>query len=168
MSRFGESDDDDNESILAGGRWIARRNKVLKGRPGRKALRELERALVLMPHKRLIEGSLCDGSNVCVIGAWLYRRYVDDGMTPRDAWSKLQEGKSEFDDDWAELERTITKGHTDLGITRTLAEVVAYVNDEQEGWRASSPESLYNAVLLWVRQYMAPDPLPLSSEETTA
>ena len=48
----------DDDWILSWGRWIARTNKVLKGKPGRAALLDLERVLLAMPHKRLIEGSL--------------------------------------------------------------------------------------------------------------
>lgn len=158
MSRFNyDGGSDDLEQLLADGRYMGRRKKVLTGRPGRLALRELHRALVMMPHKRLIEGALCDGSAVCVMGAWLYRRYVDDGLTPKAAWGKLQDGKDRFHkfDSWEELERTIEKGHTDLGITRTLAEVVAGVNDEEAGWRASSPDERYELVLDWVREHMA-------------
>ena len=154
MSRFSDDYEYDVDSILAGGRWVARRNKVLKGRPGQSALRNLERALTLMPHKKLMEGNICDGANVCVIGAWLYRQYVDEGMTPKRAWAKLQEGRGRHhdSDSWEELERTIDKGSADLGITRTLTEVVAYVNDE-EGFRMRDwePERRYERVLAWVR-----------------
>jgi len=158
VSRFNEDGWDDEDSVLAYGRYLARRKSVLNGRPGRQALRELERALVLMGHKRLIEGSLCNGSDVCVMGAWLYRRYVDDGATPRAVWARLQDGKGIYhdDDSWEELERTMTKAVDDLGITRTLAEVMASVNDEEVGWRAQTPERRYDLILDWVRQHMAP------------
>ncbi len=56
MSRFMDGELDDEWAVLAYGRWIARRNKVLSGRPGKAKLRELERALVNLPHHRLIHG----------------------------------------------------------------------------------------------------------------
>lgn len=174
VSRFSDDYDwEDRDTILAQGRWLARMNKVLKGRPGRKALRQLERALVMMPHKRLTTGGLCDGNNVCVVGAWLYRKYVDDGMTPKAAWWKLQErkpfvysdgsigrGYSDFAG-YEELQRTVEMGKEELGVTRTLLEVLAFINDEEEGYsfqyNGIDPEVLYSRLLTWVREHMATD-----------
>ncbi len=160
-TRFnGDYDLGDVDDILSLGRWTARRNKVLNGRPGRKALRELERALLMMPHKELITGGLCDGTRVCVVGAWLYRSYVDGGMTPKDAWTKLQEGKPRRGDwsSWEELGRTRDMGTAELGVTRTLVEVLAFVNDEEAGYfNHVTPEILFQRLLDWVRQHMATD-----------
>ena len=90
MSRFNDGDDydlSDEWAVLAYGRWMGRRKVVLNGRPGKAALIQLEAALEALPHKRLIEGGLCDGTGVCAVGAWLYRHYVDeDGLTPKAAW----------------------------------------------------------------------------------
>ncbi len=165
MSRFSWQDAfaDDKDANLGWGRWTVRRNKVLNGKPGKLALAELEKALVAMPHKRLIEGALCDGSGVCVVGAWIYRRWVDVlGWTPAKAWKTLQnigKGKeagtyqywerSSFE----EWDRTVEMGYQELGITRTLVEVVSYVNDEEEGYRCT-PEVRYDRVLAWVREQL--------------
>lgn len=163
MSRFTWMDDGgDEESILAMGRWIARRNKVLGGKPGKEALAELREALLAMPHKRLIEGALCDGTAVCVVGGWIYRRWVDAGMAPRKAWKALQSigkgrraGTYQYWDNgsYEEWDRTIEMGHQELGITRTLAEVVSYVNDEEQGYRCT-PEVRYAKVLQWVEEQL--------------
>jgi len=161
MSRFSWMDNGgDEDSNLATGRWIARKNKVLGGSPGKKALAELEKALGAMPHKRLIEGTLCDGSSVCVVGGWIYRRWVDAGMAPRKAWKALQTiGKTRAagykyweHSSYEEWDRTIEMGHQELGITRTLAEVVSFVNDEEEGYRCT-PEIRYQRVLAWVKAH---------------
>ena len=161
MSRFNMDGCDSQEAMWAWIRWEGRRKKVLNGKPGKAALQDLERALLVMPHKRLIEGALCDGkTGVCAMGAWLYRRYVDQGMRPRDAWRKLQvegipKGGQWFDDGVGEeLQRSIDLGARDLGITKTLAEIVAYTNDEDVSWHLT-PEKRYEEVLRRVRGYIA-------------
>lgn len=177
MSRFTWMENDlDDDWALQHGRWIAKTNKVLKGNPGRAALQDLERVLLAIPHKRLIEGTLCaTGSAVavydkdsltnlqgrecgmCVVGAWVYRRWGDEGMTPRDAWKKLksigqdQWSASSYDDDGYEaFERTLDVGVAELGITRTLAQIVSYENDGIYSLR--SPEQRYAYVLDFVRR----------------
>ena len=156
MTRFSDGDDPgDLESLLAQGRWMGSRKAVLNGRPGKAALADLERALLAMPHKRLIEGSLCDGTGVCANGAWLYRHYVDGGLSPREAWRKLKsEGKSRgfWDTEGAELDRTVAMTVKELGVTQTLAEVVAFINDEEA--YGTTPEVRYASVLALVRRYM--------------
>ena len=159
MSRFeGDFAIDDQDALLAAGRWIARKNKVLGGRPGRTALRELERALTLLPRRRLISGGLCENSGeVCAMGAWLFRKFVDDGMTPRAAWKRLRASRAKSNEfQQEELVATIEAGHAVLGITRTLAEVVAWMNDEEFGlFTHTTPEVLYSRMLEWVRRAMA-------------
>ncbi len=169
MSRFNNDYIlDSKEDYWAWICWEGRRKKVLNGKPGKAALQDLERALLAMPHKRLIEGTLCDGkTGVCAMGAWLYRRYVDEGMRPRDAWRKLQvEGRAKGphdywlieNDTFGEYQRTIDIGSRDLGITKTLAEIVAYINDEEVFSFLPSemiPEKRYDEVLRRVRGYIA-------------
>lgn len=174
MSRFSWMENDlDDDWALQHGRWIAKTNKVLKGKPGRAALEDLERVLLAMPHKRLIEGALVatGGENelgyqkkecgVCVVGAWVYRRWVDEGMTPRDAWKKLKSVGSDGrdqpwrdDDGYEAFERTLNVGVAELGITRTLAQIVSYENDEGAYYKRS-PEERYDYVLAWVRRALA-------------
>jgi len=153
---------DDEDGNLSMGRWMGRRKKVLNGKPGKEALANLHEALLAMPHKRLIEGSLCDGSGVCAVGAWIYRRWVDAGMAPRKAWKALQsigKGKEAGDYDYwengayEEWSRTIDIAHQELDITRTLAEVVSEVNDEGRGY-GCTPEVRYDRVLEWVRNHL--------------
>lgn len=155
MSRFYDDDDGSIEARLAYGRWRGRCAVVLRGKPGKAALKDLERALLLMPHKRLIEGDLCDGNGVCANGAWVYRHYVDQGVSPREAWRRLKkEGRSKDDlfRSGADLERTVKIASENLGITRTLAEIVAWVNDDKT-W-APTPEVRYARVLKWVQQHL--------------
>ncbi len=189
----------DDDWALQHGRWIAKTNKVLKGKPGRAALLDLERVLLAMPHKRLIEGSLVEtgGENqqdaerfawaqrltgkenqpglkatygrecgMCVVGAWVYRRWVDEGMTPRDAWKKLKSTgqpnqatrnwklRYDGDDGYDQFQRTLDVGVAELGITRTLAQIVSYENDEG-AWNKRSPEERYDYVLRWIGRALA-------------
>ena len=156
MSRFSDDDSYDLDSLLAQGRWMGRRKAVLNGRHGKAALADLERALLAMPYKGLIEGSLCDGTGVCANGAWLYRHYVDGGLSPREAWRKLKkDGKERFfgNDEGAELDRTVAMTVKELGVTQTLAEVVAYINDE-EVLDTATPEARYTRVLELIQRYM--------------
>lgn len=155
----------EEDANLIMGRYLGRRKKALMGRPGLTALQDLEAALTAMPHKRLIAGSLCDGkTGMCAMGAWLYRHWVDrDGLTPREAWKRLQsENKraaSEWDygyfewDETDELDRTIDVGIRELDITRTLAEVVAEMNDER--CAHITPEERHKRALQWVRDRIA-------------
>ena len=161
------------EDWLAYGRWLGRVKTVLNGKPGREALQELERVLLAMPHKRLIEGTLCDTGGkfgfdedrgrecgVCAVGAWVYRRWVDGGMSPRAAWKKLKTvGREEdwraywTDDSYDEYERTTKAAVAELGITETLAMLVSYENDE--GFWRRTPERRYEDVLGWIRRVLA-------------
>lgn len=190
----------DDDWMLQHGRWIAKTNKVLKGKPGRSALQDLERVLLAMPHKRLIEGRLVEtggenqleaerhawaqrliakGKNqpalkssyvrecgMCVVGAWVYRRKVDEGMTPRAAWKSLKSlgqpnratrnWKIAYDDSdgYDNFQRTLDVGVAELGITRTLAQIVSYENDEGAYYKRS-PEQRYAYVLDFVRRAIA-------------
>ena len=170
-TRFNYGDGyDDEDAILQFGRWVGRRKKVLTGRPGIESLKELETSLLGLNPPRLISGSLCDGTGVCAVGAWVYRHWVDvDGMTPKKAWKRLRSERkraaSQWDqgDSWEwreedELGRTIDIGVSELGVTRTLAEVIAAMNDEH--WFNITPEQRYTRLLQWVRDRIARVPEP--------
>lgn len=162
MSRFNKDGPEDQDELLALGRWLGRRKAVLNGRPGKAALRTLEQALLALPHKRLIEGSLCDATGVCATGAWVYRHYVDSGMTPKEAWRKLRresrrEGAGALYGCEA-LHKTVEITVRELGITKTLAEVVAFENDEAAGWTSRNDsqgqERRYDNMLAWVQKQL--------------
>lgn len=61
MSRFNDYDnyEGEPEQILAMGRWEHNARVALKGKRGRKALRDLREALMALPEHRLIEGAVC-------------------------------------------------------------------------------------------------------------
>ncbi len=174
MSRFSDDGWDDLDALLAGGRWMGRRKKVLEGRPGLASLKILEAALLALPHKRLIEGGLCDGTGVCANGAMLYRHFVDVlGLTPKAAWKRLRsEGKGRYDDFDSpsfELHRTVDLMTTYFEITPTMAEVIAYENDEDAGWvlwrsretKESVTEVRYRNILQWVQRTIRNHPVTI-------
>lgn len=152
MSRFVEGDIIDLDSLLAFGRWKGRRKSVLNGKPGLASLKELEQVLLSMKRKRLIEGELCDGTDVCVNGAWLYRTFVNQGISPKEAWKKLQYQKEE-PHTYEELDRTTAMSVKEIGITKTLSEIIAWDNDDFYS-QSRTPEDRYSYVLQRVQQYI--------------
>lgn len=59
MSRFADYDNDEEDWALNMGRWQHNARVALKGKRGRKVLRELREALMALPEHRLIEGAMC-------------------------------------------------------------------------------------------------------------
>ena len=83
MSRYNDYDDYEGEpeQILAQGRWEHNARVALKGKPGRKALRDLREALMALPEHRLIEGA------VCTVGAGERRARI--AAQERAAWERM-------------------------------------------------------------------------------
>lgn len=157
MSRFGDGECDDN---LAYGRWEARRKAVFSGRPGYRELKRLEAALLALPHKRLIEGMLCDGKGVCAIGALGYQELRQQGLPPKEAWRALRRMSWGLDAPNGDLSvDTGTKWFAvdRLGWTETLAVEVATENDEYH-YCYPTPEQRYDRMLRWVRARLAEFP----------
>lgn len=136
MSRFNDYGEEDFPN-----QWAlysqARRNAV-RGRKGRAILAELETALMAMPAKRLIEGSLCRDGEVCALGALARHRGIGDAaMRPLDgddAWYVAQ---------WAS---------DSLGLSEALAAEIEWQNDESDLMLPrETPEQRYERVLAWVR-----------------
>ncbi len=127
-----ENNWDDDGATLAMGRWIAREKSVTNGRPAYEALKEFRTVLLNMEHKRLITGSLCDGTGVCAIGAWVYQQYRDQGMQPKQAWKKLKSQAGIADEGtYEQWDATLSVGSDVLAITKTLAEMISYQNDDE-------------------------------------
>lgn len=102
-----------------------------------------------------------------------YQALRDEGYSPKAAWKKLRwrprpQGDGDGDhDSWEELQHTKEYAVENLGMTRTLAEVIAYENDEGAGWwgrqpigagRRYSEESRYRGVLEGVQRELAATP----------
>ena len=161
MSRFSEGDSSDGWELTYG-RWICRVRQVLKGKPGQAALRDLKRALETLPKKVLIEGTLGNGCGVCANGAWLYRHWVYQGIAPRVAWRRLRSVERGEWHDWEdtgfEYHRTIEVTTRELGITQTLADLVAFENDEGflgRGIEEGRDKARYNYMITWIDKILA-------------
>lgn len=77
MSRFSDDGEDDfnNQGLM----WWHNVEQAIAGRKGRKVLEELRATLLALPEKRLIHGHLCDGQDVCAVGALVVARRVAAG-----------------------------------------------------------------------------------------
>jgi hypothetical protein len=106
MSRSGYSEDCEHVQLWRGAVW-----RALSGKRGRAFLKEMLAALDALPEKRLIAGSLIEGSKVCAIGSVGLARGIDmRGLNPEDpdaiaatfgiARAMVQEIEFENDDDW--------------------------------------------------------------------
>jgi hypothetical protein len=149
MSRFsGAEDSYDNAGYL----WEKTVELALRGKKGRVALEELRAALLALPRKRLVTGTLCnDAADVCALGALGVYRRVQLGDHPAEAYQfvwdhqpKYSDGELIDDDLWS----TMDFAQQELGLTRALADAVSYQNDE--GIYAARPEWLYDRMLEWV------------------
>ena len=169
MSRFDDyydGEDFPNQAAL----WYANVQRALGGKRGKKALAELREALLALPEKRLIAGALCtvggverraadhgkwyqedfsakiesDGEGVCAIGAYLWFKKVKAGADPRTAFDDLPtlldvDGDSDY--------QTAEHGRA-AGLTFTLAQTLAYRNDE--AFEGMTPEQRYDAFMGWL------------------
>ncbi len=125
MSRSGYTDDFDEEWRL----WFYRSavESAIKGRRGQQFLRDLIIALDALPVKRLIEGELEEGGEVCALGSVGKMR----GLS--------MEGIDTSDRD--ELSRL-------FGIAPSMAAEVMYENDEG-AFRSETPEHRWVRVRQW-------------------
>ena len=99
-----------------------------QGARGQRALREIEAALIDLPAKRLIHGTLIDDNgDVCAIGAYGRHKRID--LAPYDPEDSVHVG---------------ILG----GMPRLVAWQVVEMNDVG---RTVTPEERYDRVLAWVR-----------------
>ena len=177
MSRYGDDADYDNSFPNENALWHANAERALKGKRGRRALRDLREALMALPEHRLIEGALCtvnpekrlawlaEGTwarrglaehfeeggapGVCAVGALLWHRKVKAGMDPAEAFDSLP---TLPDSDYG-LDDTARLAVKDAGLVFSLAWNLAYRNDET--YEAVTPEERYAAFLEWIDAELA-------------
>lgn len=172
MSRFPEYEDLDEYWALNVGRWERNSRAVVRSKRGQKALRELKEALLAMPFKALIDHKLIEVPmvydegvgelvpapyyEVCAIGQYALHK----GKDPKwmmDQTHFVFDSTEEYDDDRGEM--TIEMGES-LGMRRTLAVVIADINDEAYvrnnlrsnpfDYRSATPEDRWHYVMLWI------------------
>lgn len=82
MTRFGS--DYDEPFPNAGELWHANLMRALRGKRGMQVLRDLEAALLALPQPRLIESHVAKDGEVCLVGAYVLHKRVQDRES-RDA-----------------------------------------------------------------------------------
>src|ERR1044071_6244081 len=87
--RFSYTDEEDFPGQF--GLWQHNVQRSIKGRQGQEEMRALRDALLALPEKRLILGSLYDDSGgVCAIGAYAQHKGVDiKALDPEDETDKV-------------------------------------------------------------------------------
>lgn len=182
MSRF--FDDWDGDGVIPAGLWDHALSLALGSRRGQEALAELEAALVDLPQPRLVAGHLAVDGATCAVGALVARRRAeetgvdiaaaidamstqaqcwcghgreahDDGGCSGRRWNDKPCGCSRFDaDDTEDVWETVAAGER-IGLRRTIAWHLAYLNDETFG--SATPEERYERILAWVRRAQGKD-----------
>lgn len=162
MSRINYSDDEERPGQFA--LWQANCRRSIKSKAGQRELRELEAALLALPDKRLIHGSLTDDDgDVCAIGAYARHKGVDlskfdpedesdevgiaAGMPRLVAWKVVELNDIELDGHYVVMEGP-TQRFKYLGAGGGCGSVFV-------PW---TPEERYEKVLAWVRRQLVETP----------
>jgi hypothetical protein len=147
VSRFSyDGDDGDVPSQL----WDAIYARAVDGKPGQRALKQLERALLEMPDKRLCEGYLAHEGMVCAIGSMGAKKMTDLGVPYGQAVAALEDRFSYINPESGDGDMaTASFAQHHLGMTQSLAWMIAQQNDEYFG--GLSPEDRWTKMLEWVR-----------------
>lgn len=135
--------------------WDANCRRSMRGRSGQRELRELEAALLALPEKRLIRGSLTDDEGgVCAIACYAKHKGLDlskfdpedesdevgiaGGMPRLVAWAIVALNDVTLDTIWEVAHGPIQLGH---GHYKGGIPLI----------REMTPEERYERVLVWVR-----------------
>ena len=155
--RIGYSDDEERPGQFA--LWQANCDRSLKGKAGQRELRELEAALLALPKKRLIKDLLCEGDDVCAVGAYAKYKGLDlDRFDPEDesdevgvsagmpslvAWKVVEMNDLQLDTVWELAYGPVNRyeAHYRGGIPLI---------------RDMTPEERYENMLAWVRKELKP------------
>ena len=122
---------------------------AIGGKHGQAMLRKLERALLLLPKKRLISGALARSGEVCAVGALALQAGLDRGEAIDEVQARLEHdfrGAGEGD--------TCDLGVA-LGLQYCLAWQIGWENDEGGGY-GESPEARWSRLLQWVQKSISP------------
>jgi len=133
MSRSGYSEDLDEGALNL---YRANVERAIKGKRGQAFLEEMAKSLDEMPEKKLIKNDLITESGmVCAIGAVFKARGLDlEGVDPDDPESVAQA----------------------VGISRSLAAEIEYVNDEDDFYLESdeTPEHRWIRMREWIQEHL--------------
>jgi len=154
MSRIGYIYSEDEDYPGQFGLWQANCSRSLKGKAGQAALRELEKALLALPKKRLIAGELENAQGeVCAVGALKKYRGTTEtqasptydmegvgrelGMPRLVAWKVVAVNDIEIDGSYVDAE----------GPTRYGSALRQFI--------PVTPEERYGQMLAWVQSQIA-------------
>lgn len=133
-------------------------DRATKGKRGQALLKEIEAALLAMPEKRLSRHIVCQGGEVCMLGAMAVERAVRAGKGRAEAMAELEAQAKKWgqydkdDEDWDESDDetfVYLKDLLDIH-SESLAWMLVYQNDEG-AWDARTPEQLWERMLKWVQ-----------------
>jgi hypothetical protein len=149
MSRVYYGDDWDDNAVLNAGRWERNSQMVLKSKKGQRVLREIEKALVSLPEKRLSYETFCKWTptgeiDCCVLGAYAMHM----GKKP----SELEYLNGDEDGPYESANETASQIAGMGGMTFTMAWNLIELNDETFG--RCTPEERYEKTLQWVRRHL--------------
>jgi len=147
--------DGDGDACVPPGLWQGAFARALAGKRGQKILREIERALLDMPERRLLADHIACGAEVCAIGAyatWKHQQKRPD--LSRE--SIIHNLEWDHYDDSESLANTAYLG-TQLGMPWTMAWELAEANDYL--FQNCSPEERWERVITWVRARIDRHPL---------
>jgi hypothetical protein len=129
---------------------------AIAGKRGQKFLREMERALLAMPVKRLVASTFCEKGEVCAVGAVAVQRLVDKGVAREQAMKDLEAEYLKWvenDDDYQTEAYAFTKDYV------TAADILAwnlvYRNDER---CYEKPEDRYAKMLKYIQGLIVREP----------
>jgi hypothetical protein len=107
---------------------------------------EVEEALLALPERKLVEGTLASEEGVCAIGALVaLKRAKRDGIEMAEAIAAMP--KEDPDD--SDIFDTALAGQG-AGLSWSVAWHMAYLNDET--FEGATPEQRYVKILAWVRR----------------
>ncbi len=148
--RIGYSDDEAHPGQFA--LYRANSSRQIAGRKGQAALRDLERALLELPTKRLISGSIAKDGEVCAVGALLVLKRQGAGMTREGAIADLvtkyqnEDPEDDYEDSgWNTDDVAADEGVAPVLVAWRLVELNDVILDD------ATPEERYERVLKWVR-----------------
>lgn len=123
---------------------------AIKGKSGQALLREIEAALLELPEKKLLGSGVCEGGEVCMLGAVAVARAMKAGKTRAQAMVTLELGAQQWGQGDDENDKTFKFLRRALGIKQEcLAWQLVFENDE---CYVPSPEERYVRMLKWVQE----------------
>lgn len=141
MSRSGYIDDLDQSELAM---WRGMVASSIRGKRGQALLKELKRALLALPEKKLCADVFAADGQVCALGSVELRRKLKGGTDRATAMKEIEA-------EWPNYSEGIHgKASEDFNIAECLAQEIMYINDEWGPYQCT-PEQRYETVLKWVK-----------------